>query len=537
MLLLKSKILIVGVLIMAASTFCLSFLMYPTSTQNARKDDRPNIVLIMADDMGYSDLGLFGSEINTPHLDKLAKNGLILTQFYNTSRCCPSRAALLTGIYQHEAGVGDMNNDRGFPNYQGYLNKQCVTIAEVLKDAGYTTMMSGKWHLGDKEEYWPRQRGFEHFFGIPQGGGVYFYPFRDKREVVLNDAPIPVDTTTFYTTDAFNEYAVKFIRQHAENKQEVTKPFFLYLPHIAPHFPLQAHDEDIARYRGKYKAGFEAIRKARFEKMKTLGIVGSDTKLSPRDKELIDWNTLTESQKDTFDLRMSVYAAQLECMDRGIGDIISTLTSLRMLDNTVILFLSDNGGTHEYRKKELKDTRPIGSRYSFATYSRSWANVSNTPFRMYKHWVHEGGISTPLLVHYPKMIKKPRIDHQVAHIMDIMPTCLELAGATYPTRFKGNNILPLKGKGLLPILTGQKMPSYGPLFWEHEGNRAIRDGKWKLVSKYPQDTWELYDLENDRTELIDLSKEKPELVTKMTRMYTQWEKETGVLPWKTVSRK
>jgi arylsulfatase A-like enzyme len=505
--------------------------------QAYQESNQPNIIIIMADDMGYSDLGCFGSEINTPNLDVLAANGLVMSQFYNTSRCCPSRAALLTGVYQHEAGVGNMVGDMGHPSYQGYLNDQTVTVAEVLREAGYKTMMSGKWHLGNEKPYWPRQRGFDRFFGLPQGGGVYFFPMREGRDLILDDDPVAVDTADFYSTDAFNEYAVQFIKEHYEKPDMGTnQPFFLYLPHVAPHFPLQARQEDIAKYRGKYREGFKAVREKRFQKLKERQIIGNGFALTTEDDEVLAWDNLSAEEKDLYDLRMAVYAAQVDRMDKGIGDIIAVLKEQGQLDNTLIIFLSDNGGTHENVSSKEITGGEIGSAHSFTSYSRSWANVSNTPFRMYKHWVHEGGISTPFIAHYPNMIQGHRVDNQVGHIMDIMATCLDLAGASYPDTYKGKQIKPLKGKSLVPIFENKIRDGHEALFWEHEGNRAVRQGKWKLVSAYGKDAWELYDMEQDRTEINNLSEKHPEKVTELSTLYDQWADQTGVLPWDHIKR-
>ncbi len=500
--------------------------------EKAHEKERPNIILIMADDMGFSDLGCFGSEISTPHLDQLAANGLVMSQFYNTSRCCPSRAALLTGVYQHEAGVGNMVGDMGHPSYQGFLNDQTVTVAEVLREAGYKTMMSGKWHVGNQKPHWPRERGFDRFFGLPQGGGVYFFPMREGRDVILDDEPVAVDTAKFYSTDAFNAYAVQFIKEHYEEARKGTnQPFFLFLAHVAPHYPLQALPEDIAGYRGKYMEGFKAVREKRFKKLKERQIIGNEFILTPEDDAVLVWDNLSAKEKNLYDLKMAVYAAQIERMDKGIGDLIAVLKEKGELDNTLIIFLSDNGGTHENPTAKEISGGEIGSPFSFTSYSRSWANVSNTPFRMYKHWVYEGGISTPFIAHYPEMIKGHRVDNQVGHIMDIMATCLDLAGTNYPDTYKGKQIKPLKGKSLVPIFRHKEREGYDALFWEHQGNRAVRQGKWKLVSKHGKDTWELYNMELDRTEIKNLSEIYPEKVKELSALYAQWAENTDVLPW------
>ncbi|RYY26967.1 MAG: arylsulfatase [Chitinophagaceae bacterium] len=487
---------------------------------------RPNIIVIVADDMGFSDLGMMGSEIHTPNINSLASNGLTLTQFYNAGRCCPSRASLLTGLYAHQAGVGDMTQDRGYPAYQGFLNKNCVTLAEVLGQAGYTTGMAGKWHVGEEMPNWPQRRGFTNFYGIPQGGGAYFFPFLVKRELWLNERPV-TPSVDFYSTDAFNEYATSFI----EDQKKSNKPFFLYLAHIAPHFPLQAKPEDIAKYRGKYKAGFHSIREKRWQQQKKLALFDPRVKPAMADALVDNWDSLSIEQRDTLDLKMATYAAQIESMDKGIGKIITKLKETNQLHNTLIMFFSDNGGESDNAYPVKGATGPIGSAKSWASYGPSWAYVSNTPFRKYKKYVHEGGIRTPMIIHYPRLIKKGRIEkEQAGHVIDIMPTLLEVAGATYPKSYNENVIAPLKGVSLLPVIQNGTL-AHRNLFWEHEGNRAVRSGQWKLVSTYPDNVWHLYDLKNDPTELNDLVMSQSGRAETLSGLYNNWALQNNVLPW------
>jgi len=506
----------------------MSFLGCDSLMQN---NEKPNIVLIMADDMGYSDLGCFGSGIETPNLDQLAREGLIMTQFYNTGRCCPSRAALLTGVYQHQAGIGDMTANKGVLSYQGFLNDQVVTIAEVLKNAGYHTLMSGKWHVGEQKDKWPLHKGFERFFGFPRGGGIYFYPFRSGREAVLDSTQFTVDEKNFYSTDAINNFAFRFLDEIKDSK----KPFFLYIAHIAPHFPLQAWPEDIAKYRGRFLQGFEIHREKRYRYMLDYGLITEQVGLSVPDYRALNWDKLSDAQKDTFDLKMAIYAAQIDRMDQGLIRIFDLIKEMNQWDNTLIIFLSDNGGCHEDPSRWLNDTGPLGGAGCQQAYSPSWANVSNTPFRMYKHWVHEGGIATPLIAHFPNIIQPGMIDNQIGHIMDLMPTCLELAQTTYPNQYSGNKILPMEGQSLLPVFSGKLRENYPDLFWEHEGNRAVRSGKWKLVSKYPENQWELYNIQLDRSELNDLAKVYPEKVINMIQKYNSWASRIGVVDWDSLS--
>lgn len=515
-----------GKYLCSKGVFFLQLFLLSLNTIAAPKPKRPNIILIVADDMGYSDLGVMGSEINTPNLDKLAANGLLMTQFYNAGRCCPSRASLLTGLYAHQAGVGDMTQNRGYPAYQGFLNNTCVTLAEALQLAGYTTAMTGKWHVGEAPPYWPQRRGFEHFYGLPQGGGAYFYPFLVNRELWQNNRKV-TPSDDFYSTDAFNSYAVSFIQE----QQKETKPFFLYLAHIAPHFPLQAKPEDIAKYRGKYKGGFAATRQQRWQRQQKSSLFSSTVKAAPPDERVQNWSQLSAAEHDTLDLKMAIYAAQIECMDRGIGIMVQKLKETNQLDNTLILFFSDNGGEAETAYKVPGATGPLGSAKSWASYGPSWAYVSNTPFRKYKKFVHEGGIRTPLIVHYPALIKKPRREkQQIGHVIDIMPTLLQIAGAVYPKEYNGQVIKPMAGKSLLPIFKGEKTGGR-TLFWEHEGNRAVRNGYWKMVSTYPEDKWQLYNLQDDPTELKDVTAANPAKTESLKRLYEKWAVQNQVLPW------
>jgi arylsulfatase A-like enzyme len=483
--------------------------------------NKPNIIVILADDMGYSDLGCMGSEIQTPHLNKLANNGLLFTHCYNASRCCPSRASLLTGLYQHRAGVGHMNDDRGIPAYQGHLNDQCVTIAEVLKKEGYRTIMSGKWHVGDKREYWPDRRGFERFYGIPAGGGLYFYPstFID-RPIFRNGEQVYPDSSTFYSTDAFTDEAIKFVEE--ANTDE--KPFFLYLAYIAPHFPLQAWPKDIAKYEGKYQEGYEPIRQRRFARQKELGIVNPDTQLSPADYTL--WNQVdTEAEAH----KMAVYAAQLDRMDQNIGKLIQSLEDRDELDNTVIFFLSDNGACAEDVNRS--PGAEIGTAASFVAYGQNWANVGSTPYRLYKSMEHEGGTLTPLIVHWPGGIaQEKRLVKETVHINDIMPTCLDIAGAAYPKEYKGRSILPVDGKSFAALLGKDTAAIHKDLYWEHRGNKAVRVNNWKLV-KLHEKPWELYELGKDPTELNDLSARQPALTDSLEDVWNTWAAQSGVKEW------
>ena len=488
------------------------------------KSGRPNIVVIMADDMGFSDLGCYGSEIHTPNLDGLAADGLRFTQAYNAARCCPSRAALLTGLYPHQAGMGDMvsfpEQNRPEGPYQGYLNRNCATIAELMRPAGYKTYMSGKWHVGEAPEHWPRKRGFDRYFGIVSGGSSYWKLDTEgprKRVMALDDESYVPSGDSFYMTDAFSDYAVRFVEEH--NSQD---PFFMYLAYTAPHWPIHAWPEDIDKYRGVYDIGWDELRVRRHRRMIELGIVDESWAMSARDPEVPAWADV--SDREDWSLRMAVYAAMIDRMDQGIGRVLESLRKTGADKNTLVLFLSDNGGCHEMVKNSplhTPGTRP-GERGSFLAYQRPWANASNTPFRMFKHWTHEGGISTPLIAHWPGVIQQQgELTKQVAHITDLMPTCLDLAAAKYPESFGGSAIPPLPGSSIAPILRGKKRKQRAQLLWEHEGSKAIREGKWKLVSAV-NGPWELYDLEADRTELHNRIADEPRRAESMQSNWNQW---------------
>ncbi len=483
----------------------------------AKPDTRPNIVVIMADDLGFSDIGAYGSEIATPNLDALAKGGVKFTQFYNTARCCPTRSSLLTGLYSHQAGIGHMVQDRGKPGYRGFLNDKCATIAEVLRPAGYSTLMSGKWHVGEKRPHWPTDRGFDRYFGLISGGSNY-WKLDKGRQMALDDKPYQPEPGKFYMTDAFTDYAVNFIAGAGRKQQ----PFFLYLAYTAPHWPLHAWPEDIAKYRGKYLMGWDRLRLERHERQLSLGVVDKRWPLTPRDGKVPAWDSV--ETKDDWDLRMSIYAAQIDRMDQGIGRVMAKLKDLNQFDNTLILFLADNGGCAEENIGGELPGAP-GPVDSFTSYRTPWANASNTPFRLYKHWVHEGGISSPLLLHWPKAVKASRQwVRRPSHLIDIMATCCDVSGAKYPS-----SVTPAEGESLMAAVRGQSSRRK-PLYWEHEGNRAVRDGDWKLVSRHPGD-WELYNLAEDRTELNNRAPSETARVSALRRSYETWAVRSNVLPW------
>ncbi len=510
------------------------------SVRASESDRRPNVLVILADDMGYSDLGCYGGEIQTPNLDALAAGGLRFTQFYNAARCCPTRAALLTGLYPHQAGVGGMVGNQGTPAYQGYLTDRSVTIAEVLKTAGYRTYMSGKWHVGDEKGHWPLDRGFERYFGLINGASnfynnIYYRDPSKQLTILRDDQPFEVPATSeqmwarnegFYMTDAFTDHALEFLDEH-----DADKPFLLYLPYTAPHWPLHAFPEDIARYRGKYNVGWDRLRTRRYRKQIELGIVDVSVKLAETDEQVTVWKDASDEVRREFETEMAIYAAMIDRMDRNIGRVIDKLKQMDQYDDTLILFLSDNGGCHTTPVfKHLQGTP--GGPNSFPCYGFMGAELSNVPFRKYKQFIHEGGISSPFIAHYPRLIKRGRIERQVGHLIDIMPTLVELCGACYPETRKGKRIKPMPGISLVPALKGGRLNRKDPLYWEHVGNRGVRIGDWKLVAAKPDLEWELYNLREDRTELNDLSEKFPEKKRQLIEVYEKWAKANGVKPRK-----
>jgi arylsulfatase A-like enzyme len=498
----------------------------PGKVSNA--DEKPNIILIVADDMGYSDIGCYGSEISTPNIDALAEDGLLFTQFYNAGRCCPSRASLLTGMYAHNTGVGHMVAPLNHPSYRGFLNEDCLTIAEALEPAGYDSYMTGKWHVGTEQQHWPLERGFDKFYGSNTSQGHYFKVYEGRKLLYDNESvTTPAD---WYATDAFTDSTIAFIQRHHQTKND--RPFFMYVAYTAPHWPIHALAEDIAKYEGKYLGGYDSVRRLRFEKMKKSGILNDQWEFSALDEKVPDWGDTDKKQEAR---KMAVYAAMIDRMDQGIGRIMKSLEQLEIEENTLVIFLSDNGGCAE----EIHKSEPgavIGEPESYISIGLPWANVNNTPFRKFKSWVHEGGISTPLIIKYPKLIKKggTKTD-EVGHIIDIMPTLLQLAGTNYPETYDGKKPGPPDGKSLVPILEAGKRKDPLLLYWEHEGKKAVRKEEWKLVSAY-EGAWELYNLKDDRTETSDLSAQYPEKVNELRGLYESWARENKVLPWNEVKQ-
>ncbi len=536
---------------------------------------QPNIIVILGDDMGFSDIGCYGSEIETPNLDRLAAGGIRMTQFYNTARCCPTRASLLSGLYPHQAGIGHMMNDLKLPGYRGDLNRRCVTMAEVLRSGGYGTYMAGKWHVTPKikpngsKHNWPLQRGFDRFYGTIHGAGSFFDPnslTRDNQQISPYADP-EYKPKDYYYTDAISDHAVRFINDHCKTSETKSKPFFLYVAYTAAHWPMHALPKDIAKYKGKYDEGFKKTRSQRYQRMVELGLIDPKWDLSPQAR---NW---AQNKHQAWDaINMEVYAAMVDNMDQGIGRIVASLKKTGQLDNTLVVYMQDNGGCAEGMgrrgnkaradkptltpmdasalqtnmiPRQTRDGYPVlqgtgvmpGPADTYIGYGQGWANVSNTPFREYKHWVHEGGISTPLVAHWPKGIPAEmngKLVTEPGHLIDIMATCVDISGVTYPKTFheQGNAITPMEGLSLVPALRGQKL-ARDAIYWEHEGNVAIRINNLKAVAKfggYKNDRWELYDLAADRTEMHDLSKARPEELSELKMRWHEFAKKANFLP-------
>lgn len=537
--------------------------------------DKPNIIIVLVDDMGYSDVGAFGGEVETPNIDALAKNGLRFTQNYNSARCCPSRATLLTGLYSHQAGIadftsGDQTATRG-PAYLGYLNDQCVTLADVLKSDGYSTYGVGKWHVGGNEAASPTNRGFDEYYGYADfhgknqwmykenvKGGYYRLPEGRKPELTYTK-------DTFYATDVFTDYALEFIKQGTERK----KPFFLYLAHSSPHFPIQAPAATRDKYLERYRKGWDVLRKERFERQKKIGLLTDAWEFTERSLVPMDpkgkmgpiddgyggqknpaWDSLDGDRQEDLAYRMALFAAMIDHVDQGIGRIIKQLKENGQFENSLILFTSDNGACYEWgpygfdggsrqglnvlhKGEDLNKMGLAGGKEM--SVGSAWSCLSNTPLRMYKHFNHEGGNCSPLIVHWPKGIgKADRWVRTPVHLMDYMPTLCDVAGAKYPEKFNGNQITPSEGVSMKPVFDGDDKLPERTIFFDHFQSSAIRKGGWKLVrgnNRYKKRTWELYNIDEDRCETRDLINDEPEKAKALEAEWEIWAKSVKVFPY------
>ncbi|MCS3866155.1 arylsulfatase [Salinibacter ruber] len=509
----------------------------PSSLSNSdevtESADRPNIMVILADDLGFADVGCYGAEVNTPHVDRLAEEGMRFSQFYNYPRCSPTRASLLTGQYPHQVGMGDLTtSSKDAPAYQGYLNDRCVTIAEVLGEAGYHTSMVGKWHVGHKTpERWPTGRGFDRFYGEHRFVDDYFKP---THQLYLDGEPVEPQGRDWYSTDAYTDYALQFLTE----AQAQGQPFFTYVAYNAPHFPLQAFQSDIDTYRGKYMDHWKDIRQQRYRRQIEEGLIDEQWALSPQtllesdDERIERWRHVEDASADQWDLKMAAYAAQIDRMDQNIGRLLRKLETMGVADNTLVLFLSDNGSAAEdwINSQNPEGVLPGGRTCKLAA-GPPWANVSVTPFRFYKQWTHEGGISTPFVARWPGEIEPGTLSHEVGHVMDILPTCLNAARVEYPDQWEGSPVRDYEGQSLMPAFDGEEWSTERMVVWEHVGNRAIRKGDWKLVAsdRFTPGDWELYNMKEDRTETNNLIDKMPEKAETLKKNWNQWADRVGVV--------
>lgn len=503
-----------------------------TKAKNSvEQKEKPNILFILADDMGYSDIGCYGGEIDTPNIDSLAANGVRLTGFTNTARCSPSRASILTGQYPITSGIPNL------PEWDtrtegGYLSENVVTIPEMLKENGYSTFMTGKWHLSkdigvdvmDRGDSWPLARGFDKFYGTIPGGGSYFSPesIWDNTEKI--DDIVAADPDYYYT-DAISDKCVEYMEDCIDSGE----PFFGYVAYTAPHFPLHAKESDIAKYKGRFDAGWDVLREERLARMKQMGIVDPDWELADTHEYASGIGTWAEKgNKDYLRKCMEVYAAMIDCMDQGIGRILTSLEEKGELDNTVIIFMSDNGASAEVLANQVTDKDLVGTEQSYNSIGGGWAQLSCTPFTLFKKFVHNGGISTPFIMQWKDGIDSSlngTIRKSRAQIHDIMPTIIEITGSTYPTVYDGNEILSLPGDSIMPIIYYDESIR-DVFFWEHEESMGVLKGDWKLVKVKGWD-WELYNLRVDGTEKYNVIDEYPNIVRSLKKLYSDWRAETG----------
>ncbi|WP_020472643.1 arylsulfatase [Zavarzinella formosa] len=524
----------------------LTGLMLASLTSVAAADNaRPNILLIVADDMGFSDAGCYGGEIATPNLDMLAKNGLRFTQFYNTARCWPSRASILTGYYAQQVRRDTVPGIKS--GSQGVRPAWAKLLPEMLKPFGYRTYHSGKWHVDGK----PLENGFDHSYSLDDHDR-HFTP----RKHTEDDKPLPpADAKSgYYSSTAIADHAVKCLKEHAEKHAD--KPFFEYLAFTAPHFPLQAPPEDIAKYRKKYLDGWDAMREDRWRRLQELKIGG--TSLSAIEREVgppyafpeaikklgpnelnrpLPWKDLNAEQREFQADKMAVHAAMVDRMDREIGRVLDQLKAAKSLDNTLVFFMSDNGASAEImvRGDGHDQHAECGTGATFLSIGPGWSSLANTPFRRHKTWVHEGGISTPLIVHWPKGIAaRGETRHTPGHLIDLVPTILEVTGGKRPETWEGKPVPAPPGKSLVPVFAKDGPVSRDFLWWQHEGNRALRVGDWKIVAAGKESPWELYDLSSDRSESKNLAKDKPEKARELAVIWTKQQEEYAALAGKDV---
>lgn len=506
-----------------------------TNAQNETK--KPNLVVVLVDDLGFSDFSCYGGVIPTPNIDALAERGVRMSQMYNCARSCPTRASLLTGLYPQQAGVGYMTEDiskrMGSNEYQGYLNKTSVTLAEVLGQNGYFTCMTGKWHVGQEEGVTPHTRGFQRELHAPAGG--FYYPNSEKAKLFLDDQLISNNDTRlpkdWYSTDLWTQFGLKFVDEAISQK----KPFMWYLAYNAPHFPLQAPEEEIAKFKGKFNKGWDVLRQEIYERQMKMNLLGKVYPLTKRNPKIPLWKDVDEIQKAKSEHAMEIYAACIKKVDDNIGILVSELKKKGVFDNTVIIILSDNGGNAEGATVfgTYKGENP-GDVNSTVLIGQAWAEMSNTPFYLYKHHTHEGGISTPCVISYPNGISakmQGKIVRQPSHVIDIMATLVGISGAKYPQNYNGNTITPMQGINMFPTWQGKTVKRKEPIFWEHEGNLALLDGKWKIVKENAENDFQLYNMVDDRTEMNDLAAKDTTVFAKMKASLDKKYAEVGAKPY------
>jgi len=494
-----------------------SLLLFLASSFLAHADGRPNIILIMVDDMGWSDIGCYGGEVDTPNLDRLAAEGMRFTQFYNNAKCTTTRASIVTGLWPRPEG--------------DLLKTNMVTLGEILGDAGYATALSGKWHLGNSATTHPFHRGFQEYYGLLDGCCNFFNPLQPDpeykggriRKFGHNDQPVKSFPENYYTTDAFTDHAIETIRNNAVTDPD--RPFFHHITYTAPHYPLHAKPEDIAKYKGKFMMGWEKLREQRYERQLAMGLIDRERyQLTPTDSDAYDWESADQEFEDH---RMAVYAAMVDSVDQNIGRLLQALKELKVDDNTLICFLSDNGGCAEEPGGRNPEERNAGPVDDYVAVGPSWGWAQNAPFRRHKSWLQEGGANTPMIAWWPGKVKAGSITEQTGHIVDFMATFIEMADATYPKKRNGEAILPLEGKSLLPVFNGGKRPGHGYMAWEWSGNKAYREGDMKVVWDKLVKEWELYDLSTDRTESVNLATSQPETTHRLVKAWHDWAARTG----------
>ena len=499
---------------------------------------KPNIIVVLVDDLGYNDFSCYGGVIPTPNIDALAESGVRMSQMYNCARSCPTRASLLTGLYPQQAGIGymtgDLSKETGSKAYQGFINKTSVTLAEVMSENGYFTCMTGKWHVGQEEGVTPYTRGFQRSLNAPAGG--FYYPNSNKAKLFLDnqlisndDARLPKD---WYSTDLWTHLGLQFVDEAISQK----KPFMWYLAYNAPHFPLQAPEDEIAKFKGKFAKGWDVLRNEIYNRQMKMNLFGKQYPLSKRNPKIPLWNDVDAAQKAKSERAMEIYAACVKKVDDNIGLLVKELKDKGVFNNTMIVIISDNGGNAEGNTVygSFNGVNP-GDINSSVFVGQAWAEVSNTPFYLYKHHTHEGGISTPCVVSFPNAIPQKmngKIIHEPSHVIDIMATMVAVSGAKYPEKYNGNTITPMQGINMLPAYKGGKVNRNAPIFWEHEGNVALRDGKWKIVKEVLEPEFQLFDMKKDRTEMNDLKNKNPKEYSRIKALFDKKYEEVGAKPLK-----